>query len=529
MGYVRLGGTGGLLVVASVALVVPVGCGGEDQEKSEHGGLNRPGASTRVDDGEHVSGGAKATESRSGAARGAERPWEATNYRDAGQDMSMGAPQPVDGGSRSGDQEAAPAGMRADAAVQPGDAGMSRRPRDAATVPQSMVDRCGQELGTFDAAFVVDVDTIAFDIPQATALTSPIIWPTEVRAGRHAWMQWPDCVGVCRVNPASYLELVFGRSDTSATVLRGTAYGLGLDGTGVNGYAPAPYEDLLDIQGELEGKAPGRRTLLAPMVMPNDRLELQLTAMAQRSATASAWASFTGWRPGLDTDGYWLDDDVGGAFIARGLELGVPVFLIFKGMPWMGLSSTFTDPRDVGPAAVRHPDAHLVVMQAAFEHGLEGGETTAPVDADTDLGWGAGVGQWPEGPYDEVDPALQAQYPLDRGVNSLIKSLRDTGVGPNENVYVALGGVWAELIARPTEAAHVLGKLLLHIGEDNVLWGTQSMYYGGPAPQIEAFRAFKIPEALRTRYGYPELTLSRKAKILGLNAARLLCLRPQAG
>ena len=113
---------------------------------------------------------------------------------------------------------------------------------------------------------------------------------------------------------------------------------------------------------------------------------------------------------------------------------------------------------------------------------------------------------------------------MDRGVNSLISSLREAGVGPNENVYVGLGGVWAELITRPVEAAHVLGKLLLYVGEDNLLWGTQAMLYGLPAPQLEAFRNFQIPEALQQEYGYPELSPLRKAKILGLNAARLLCL-----
>jgi len=52
-------------------------------------------------------------------------------------------------------------------------------------------------------------------------------------------------------------------------------------------------------------------------------------------------------------------------------------------------------------------------------------------------------------------------------------------------------------------------------------WGTQSLWYGGPRPQLEAFRAFEIPEEMQQQYGYPSLTDQRKAKILGLNAARL--------
>jgi hypothetical protein len=101
---------------------------------------------------------------------------------------------------------------------------------------------------------------------------------------------------------------------------------------------------------------------------------------------------------------------------------------------------------------------------------------------------------------------------------------KESGIGPNENVHAALDGVWAELITRPTEAAHVLGELLLHVGEDNVLWATRSLLYGGPQPQIDAFRDFQIPEQLREEHGYPQITPELRVKILGLDAARLFCL-----
>ena len=74
---------------------------------------------------------------------------------------------------------------------------------------------------------------------------------------------------------------------------------------------------------------------------------------------------------------------------------------------------------------------------------------------------------------------------------------------------------------RPREAAHVLGKLLLALGDDNVVWGTDSIWYGPTQPVIDAFRAFQIPEAMRAEFGYPELTAERKARILGGNGARV--------
>lgn len=46
-------------------------------------------------------------------------------------------------------------------------------------------------------------------------------------------------------------------------------------------------------------------------------------------------------------------------------------------------------------------------------------------------------------------------------------------------------------------------------------------YMPPPQWQIEALWRFRIPEELRERYGYPEITEADKRKILGLNSARL--------
>lgn len=82
------------------------------------------------------------------------------------------------------------------------------------------------------------------------------------------------------------------------------------------------------------------------------------------------------------------------------------------------------------------------------------------------------------------------------------------------------------ILRRPEEAAHVLGKLLLAVGEGRILWGTDSVWYGPPQPLIDAFRPFTIPERLREAYGYPALTRDVKQKILGGNAAGLYGIEP---
>ncbi|MGD8832712.1 MAG: hypothetical protein PVF57_19045, partial [Pseudomonadales bacterium] len=106
----------------------------------------------------------------------------------------------------------------------------------------------------------------------------------------------------------------------------------------------------------------------------------------------------------------------------------------------------------------------------------------------------------------------------DDGVDTLITSLLDNGIAPNSNVYAELGSTWRFLMREPDDAAHVLGKLLKYCGERNVLWGTDSIWYGSPQDQIQAFRTFQIAPQVREANGYPELTPALKAGIFGLNA-----------
>jgi len=51
-----------------------------------------------------------------------------------------------------------------------------------------------------------------------------------------------------------------------------------------------------------------------------------------------------------------------------------------------------------------------------------------------------------------------------------------------------------------------------------VLWGTDSIWYGSPQDQIQAFRTFQISESLAARHGYTRMTPQLRAKIFGRNA-----------
>jgi hypothetical protein len=73
----------------------------------------------------------------------------------------------------------------------------------------------------------------------------------------------------------------------------------------------------------------------------------------------------------------------------------------------------------------------------------------------------------------------------------------------------------------PEAAAHTVGKVLSAVGPERVLWGTDSIWYGSPQDQIDAFRAFEISEDAQEAFGYPALTPEVKQAIFGGNAARL--------
>ena len=208
--------------------------------------------------------------------------------------------------------------------------------------------------------------------------------------------------------------------------------------------------------------------------------------LAQYKWNARAWA---------------LDDEESGLpFLQRAMDTGVRIVSAHKGMSggtdtgWNGPSS----PRDIGPVAKAFPDINFLVYHSGYE----------PRE-----------GEQEEGPYSEATAEM--------GSNRLIKSLKDAGIGPGGNVYGELGGTWYLLMAHPREAAHVIGKLLLHLGEDNIVWGTDCVIFGSPQPLIDGFRAFQIPDEYRELYGYPQLTPTAKEKILGLNAARLYGMDPK--
>ena len=236
------------------------------------------------------------------------------------------------------------------------------------------------------------------------------------------------------------------------------------------------------------------RLLIHGLVHPNLKGQIEAMTVQKEKFGVAAWKTYTQWGP--EGIGYWLDDpEFGIPFIEKARALGVKIICIHKGLPLFRLKPEYGTCRDIGPVAKHYPDMAFIVYHSGYEPGK------------------------PEGPYDPANPKS--------GVDILIKSLQHHGIKPNSNVYAELGSTWRLVMQDPDQAAHLLGKLFKYVGEDNVLWGTDSIWYGSPQDQIQAFRTFQIAEPLRDRHDYPALTAELRAKVFGLNAAKPYGVSPE--
>ncbi len=86
------------------------------------------------------------------------------------------------------------------------------------------------------------------------------------------------------------------------------------------------------------------------------------------------------------------------------------------------------------------------------------------------------------------------------------------------NVYGGMAVAMPFIHTRPRYFGQVLGELLYWLGEDRILFGSDYAIWQ-PKWLLEQFMAFEMPESLVSEYG--QITDDQKAKIVGLNAARL--------
>jgi len=281
-----------------------------------------------------------------------------------------------------------------------------------------------------------------------------------------------NCIG-----PDEFIKDVFLDSDTDLMVLSF------VPSTREN--EPLTIEEATATRDIVEKMEGSKRLLLHGRVNPNQQGDVEdMDRLAKMGVVA--FKTYTQWGP--SGQGFWMTDDVGVAFVEKARKLGVRNICIHKGLDFGPKSYEHSTCRDIGPIAKQFPDMNFLIYHSGF------------------------VSNKPEGAYD----AQRTD-----GIDALITSLMGSGIKPNKNVYAELGSTWRFLSTRdPDSAAHAMGKLFKYVGEDNVLWGTDSIWYGSPQDQIQAFRTFQISDALRDRYGYPKMTPQLRAKVFGLNATK---------
>ena len=356
------------------------------------------------------------------------------------------------------------------------------------TPPPEQLPECAEALGS-RGEFIVDVHThhVMPSLPWRTTAPGTLRLVLD--------MVPPDCTAanpLTCVDRAAYLHDMFLASDTTVALLSD------LPSTG-DANDPLPFsaaDDTWQLASSLTRGGQGR-LLLQNVVAPNfgslaERLD-GMTATAE-TRRVSAFKVYTAWGPG--GRGFDLDDPaVGLPVIQHAHDLGVNVVCAHKGLPLLNFESTWNQPRDMVAVSRQFPDMQFVVYHA---------------------GW---TPQHVEGPYNPADPV---------GVDSLIWALDRYRVPPNSNVWADLATVWRSLLADPVQAAHVLGKLLSRLGQDRVLWGTDSVSVRPAAdpdhgvPRVRDLR--RVPAAVRLsgpdRRGQGEGPRPERGPAVGTGPAR---------
>ena len=213
-----------------------------------------------------------------------------------------------------------------------------------------------------------------------------------------------------------------------------------------------------------------------------------------------AWKGYSGVARAKGKQGWRVDDEkLAYPALEYARKRGVKNICLHKGLPFPG-DPNWWNPMDVTHAAKDFPDLNFLVyhsgfkdLQEALPAAADGFKKTAYVP------WVSDICDWKK-----KNPRVS-------------------------NIYMEMGSTFALMVsASPLLAAHVLGMIIDAFGPDHVLWGTDSIWWGSPQWQIEAFRRLEMPDELMKRFGWRPLTADVKRNIFGLNAARVYGVDPEA-
>lgn len=278
--------------------------------------------------------------------------------------------------------------------------------------------------------------------------------------------QLPAAERLERLSQLNMIKEVFVDSETAVGVISGVPNGV-----------PLPVETMAQTR-ELVNQLAGSPRALSqamcdPRSAPGSETALDTLERQVRELGATALKCYTG------NGSWWLDDeDVAYPMLAEATRLGLRVINVHKGLPALlgNMAETYVQSRDLPKVSADWPRLEFVAYHSGYFPG--------------------------------------------QGIGEFLDVVR--GIRHRRNVHAEIGSAFALAMTEgPMAAAHLVGSLLQVLGPDRIVWGTDSIWWGSPQWQIDAFKALTIPPAMQAEFGYPPLDEPAKRQILGLNAARL--------
>jgi predicted TIM-barrel fold metal-dependent hydrolase len=209
-----------------------------------------------------------------------------------------------------------------------------------------------------------------------------------------------------------------------------------------------------------------------------------------------SWKWYCHTDPGTSGNGFQLDDDNAMWFYEESRKRGMKLISVHKGYSYQSRTlGHLANPKDVEKAALSNPDFNFVIYHSAIKHG-----PNEPNYLDSN----------------KFDPKTG-----DFEWHSVLMDIKKRNPQMS-NVYPEVGSFFNALVVTdPVLCMHGMGKNIKHYGADHVVWGTDCLWWGSPQWAIEAFKRFDISDEFVEKFGYAKISKQDKAKILGLNAAKL--------
>jgi predicted TIM-barrel fold metal-dependent hydrolase len=288
------------------------------------------------------------------------------------------------------------------------------------------------------------------------------------------------------LNETHYIKELFMDSDTVMAIISGVPTSEWRE----NILPPDKMVKTRNDINRLAGNSP--RMLSHGLLRPNmGKAEFEEMERQVKVLKINSWKMYPGAE--INKGAWWLDDEKNTfPFWERSLKLGVKNLCIHKGLPLGLFNEEHCHPKDVEKAAKAFPNLNFIIYHSGFHPtATRRRQEGAPVNPQY-IPW----------------------------CSELIDIVKRNNF---KNVFFELGSTWNALSSGNAQGAmHFFGQILnLPGGENQIIWGTDSIWGGSPQSQIERFRRFQISDEMVEKFGYKKLTPEIKAKVFGLNAARI--------